>query len=161
MKDTDYRKVVELVWVGGGFLPANEKAIELAEQCRNGEIISFLEITNRDINFHRAYMSLLAFIYGYLPPQFKSVVPKDKFYQFLKHLKGNYKVLFSFKDGTKLVEYDSIAFGAMSERTFREYVKEQLPWIYSNIIGEFFSGEIYDSIISTIETEYEKFFAKL
>lgn len=161
MTDKDYNKSLQLVWVGGGFLPANERASELAEQCRNGEILSFMEITDRDIKFHRAYMSLLAFIYGYLPPQFKSVVPKDKFYQFLKHLKGQYKVLFSFKDGTQLVEYDSIAFGNMSEKRFKEYVKEQLPWIYTNVIGEFFKDEIYDSIIATIELEYEKFFSKL
>ena len=65
------------------------------------------------------------------------------------------------KDGTKLVTYESISFGRMSEQQFRTYVKEQLPFIYENVIGAFFKGEIYDSIISTIENDYERFFDKL
>ena len=106
-------------------------------------------------------MLLLAFIYGYMPKVFKDSVPKDRFYQWLKHFKKEYKVEFTFKDGSQLIEYTSIAFGRMSENEFHTYIKEQLPFIYSDVIGAYFEGEIYKSIVETIEKEFEKFFNKL
>ncbi len=96
-----------------------------------------------------------------MPVSFKSKIPEEKFYLWLKHLKGQYDVIFEFKDGTKLVEYESISFGKMTEQRFREYIKEQLPFIYSDVLGKYFSGEILDGIIETIEKDYEKFFKKL
>jgi hypothetical protein len=161
MKDDDFHKIIELAVVGGGLISANENAAELIEQSHKGEILSFMEITARDLRFHRAYFSLLNFIYGYLPNRFKKQVPEKEFYKWLKHLKKEYKVIFTFKDGTQLVEYDSISFGNMSQKRFENYVREQLPYIYENVIAEFFEGEIYDSILTTIELEYERFLAKL
>ena len=93
--------------------------------------------------------------------KFKDAVPKDKFYLWLKHLKGQYEVLFEFQDGTKLVEYESISFTKMDQIRFKEYVREQLPWIYTEVIGKQFEGAIYDGIIETIEEEYKKFMVKL
>jgi len=49
----------------------------------------------------------------------------------------------------------------MSQDQFETYVKEQLPWIYENVIGAFYSDEIYAGIIDTIEEEYKKFLSKL
>jgi len=161
MKDSDFLKLVELVNVGGGFMPANENATELLEQSVKGEILQFTEVTQRDVIFHRCYFSLIGYIYDYLPKQFKSQVKKQDFYIFLKHLKGNYKVLFTFKDGTKMVEYDSLSFGRMSQKTFENYIKEQLPWIYAEVIAPFYDGVIYDGIVENIENEYRKFLVKL
>jgi hypothetical protein len=161
MTDKDYDRLMEWENVGGGLTPFNDNAIELLEQSSRGEILTFLEVTDRDLNFHRAYMSLLGFIYDYLPPNFKKAVKKNNFYRWLKHLKGQYQVLFEFQDGTKLVEYDSIAFGRMSQKSFESYIRSQLPWIYSEVIGKFFTGKIYDGIIETIENEYKKFLSKL
>lgn len=161
MKDKDFHNLVDFYNAGGGLLPVNQKAHEIIEQSDKGEVISFLEVTQRDLRFHRCYMSLIAFIYGYLPNSFHKQVPKDKFYLWLKHLKGQYDVLFEFENGTTLVEYESISFGRMSQKRFENYIREQMPWIYSNVIGKFFEGQIYDNIIETIEKEYEKFFAKL
>ena len=89
------------------------------------------EMTNRDLSFHRAYFSLLGYIYDFLPSTFKSNIPKEEFYKFVKHLKGEYKVIFTFKDGSKMVEYDSVAMGKMSQKAFEDYIREQLPWIYT------------------------------
>jgi hypothetical protein len=161
MNQKDYDRMIELVNVGGGWTPANTNAEELLDQCGKGEIITLLEVGARDLKFHRCYFSLLAFIYDYLPLSFKKAVPKNKFYLWLKHLKGEYNVIFTFKDGTKLIEYDSIAFGSMSQKRFETYIKEQLPWIYENVIGTYFQGEIYNGIINTIETEFAKYLAKL
>jgi len=106
-------------------------------------------------------MALLKEVYGYLPQSFQKKVPQKHFYQFVKHVQGKYKVLFSFKDGTRMVEYESISFAKMSEIRFRQYIKEQMPFIYTEIIGAFFEGEIYNSIIDTIEENFEKFFLRL
>lgn len=161
MTDKEFYKINEFAFVGGGFIPHNANAQELSEQLVNGEIVSFTECTQRDLKRHRCYMSLLAYIYDYLPAKFKAQVEKDKFYIWLKHLQGKYKVLFEFKDGTKLVEYESISFAKMSEVRFREFIKEQLPYIYEEVIHKFFDGEIYNNILDTIEQDYKKFFDRL
>jgi len=161
MKDTDYENIIEVVNVANGFVPYNEKAVELNEQTKSNDMLCFKEITPRDINFHRAWFSLLNFIYDYLPKEFTNVVSSGKFYLWLKHLKGQYKVLYSFQDGTKMVQYESISFSNMTDPRFKEYIKEQLPYIYENVIGKFFKGTQYDDIIETIEQEYMKFLIKL
>lgn len=161
MIDKDYHNIQEWAVMGGGLIPVSSNAIELLEQSRKSEVLSFIEVTNRDVKFHRCYFSLLGYIYDYLPSSFKRKVKKEKFYIFIKHLKGEYEVLFEFQDGTKMVEYESIAFGRMSQKTFENYIREQLPYIYENVLGKFFEGEIYDGIIETIEEEYKKFLAKL
>lgn len=161
MKDTEFSKLHEFALYRGGLIPINQNAIDLIHQTGEGEILTFQEVTMRDLKFHKCYMSLLAYIWAYLPIIFKQAVPKDKFYIWIKHLKGQYSVLFEFKDGTKLVEYESISFGRMSQKRFEDYVREQLPFIYENIIGQFFKGQQYNDIISTIEEDYRKFFSKL
>lgn len=161
MSDNDFHKIMDFAYMGGGMIPVSQNAIELCEQSNKGEVLSFYECTSRDLKFHRCYFSLLGFIYDYLPKSFKSKVEKDNFYKFIKHLKGEYKVLFEFADGTKLVEYNSIAFGKMSQKSFENYIREQLPYIYENVVGKFFEGEMYNGIIETIEEEYKKFLSKL
>ena len=161
MKDSDYQKLIDLVNVGGGFMPANPKAEELLLLTVKGEVITVKEITTRDLSFHRCYMLLLSFIWGYMPQEFKNNVPKDKFYKWLKHFKKEYTVEFTFKDGSQLIEYTSIAFGRMGQKEFEVYVAEQLPYIYENVLGAYFHGEMLTSIINTIEEEFKKFLSKL
>ncbi|MFA6973970.1 MAG: DUF1367 family protein [Parcubacteria group bacterium] len=161
MKDSQLNRVIDLKWAGGGFLPANQAADDLADQLRNGEVVSFQEITKRDLSFHKNYMALLGYIWDFLPPKFRKAVPKDRFYQWLKHLKGQYNIIYKFNDGTTLIEYQSIAFGNMSEKRFHEYVKNQLPWIYEEVIGAFYEGEIMQNIIENIEADFHKFMDRL
>jgi len=161
MKDKDFENIIQFVNVSGGFMPANEKCEELLENTYQGEIVNMIDCTARDLKFHRCYMGLLGYIYDYLPRAFKKQLPKNKFYKWLKHLKGEYKVIFEFKNGEKFIEYESISFGNMSQARFKTYVKEQLPFIYEEVIAEFYQDDIYDGIINTIEDEYKIFMAKL
>ncbi len=162
MKKSEYDKLVQFVNVGGGVTPVNENATELLEQSSKGEIFTFKNITARDLKFHNCYFALLSFIYGYMPKSFKDIIPEKKFYYWLKHLKGEYDVVFTFKDGSTMVEYESLAFGNMSDQRFKSYIKEQLPWIYSNVINPVYPDpDIFKGITETIENEFEKFLSKL
>ena len=162
MKKSDFDKLTQWKNVGGGIVPYNEKAKELLEQSKKGELLIFQNKTPRDLKFHRCYFSLLNFIWGYLPKSFQESVPESKFYHFLKHLKGEYEVIFEFKDGTKMIEYESISFGMMNQKRFEEYIREQISFIYEDVISPFYpDNDIYSGIIETIENEYEKFFSKL
>lgn len=161
MKQSEFEKLIDLTYVGGGFLPANDNARELEERCIKGEVITFAEVTKRDLNFHKCYMDLIGTIYDYLPKHFQDRLPKNKFYIWLKHLKKDYKVVYEFKDGTKMIEYDSLAFGNMSQKRFETFVAEQLPFIYENVIGAFFEGKIYEGILYNIERDYQTFLRKL
>jgi hypothetical protein len=157
----DFDKIIDLVYMGGGFIPANQNATELEQNCVKGEVISFHEITARDLKFHRAYFALLTFIYGYMPASFKKSVPPKHFYRFIQHITGGYTTIVKFKDGSELNEYESIAFGRMSQKRFESYVKEQLPGIYENLIHRYFKDQIYDNIIQSIEDEFQSFLSKL
>ena len=161
MKKSEYDRLHEFIYRGGGFIPVNSNAQELAQQTGIGEIVTFHEVTSRDLKFHQCYFTLLNYIWGFMPTKFQQTVPQSKFYEWLKHLKGEYDVIFEFADGTKLVEYESLSFGKMSQKRFQEYIKEQLPWIYENVIGKMYEGERYDQIIQSVEDEFEKFLSKL
>lgn len=161
MKDTDYNDLVELTPVGGGFLPVNQNAQTMLEMGRRGEVIAFREVTARDLSFHRAYFALLRSIYAWTTPAFKQAISEQNFYQFLKHLQGQYEVLFEFQDGSKMIEYKSISFGRMSQKSFEDYVREQLPVIYEDVIMKLYDGDTASRIISSIEEEFEKFLAQL
>jgi hypothetical protein len=163
MKDCEYERLSEWINEGtGALVPYNSLAQELTDSAKAGEIITMREMTDRDLRFHRCYFSLLNFIYSQLPKRFQRKLPEKYFYKYLKHLKGQFDIIARFGD-IILVEYESISFGRMSEFTFRDYIRNQLPWIYSDVIGKYYKvGKWrYNRKIEAIETEYMKFLSKL
>jgi hypothetical protein len=163
MKDSDYTRLSEWINEGtGALMPYNSLAQDLTDTVKKGEIITMLEMTDRDLRFHRCYFSLVNYIYSQMPRRFRAKLPEKYFYKYLKHLKGQFDIIAQFGD-VVLVEYDSIAFGRMSEHTFREYIRNQLPWIYSDVIGKYYKvgGWRYNKKINDIEDEYKKFLSKL
>jgi len=190
MKKSDFDKLEEWVNVGGGLMPTNEVAKDFLDQTVKGEVSQKKTVTARDIKFHRCYFALLNFIHEYLPVNFKKKVPDSDFYAWLKHLKKEYEVKYSFVDEDKIkdiidycvdlginaeissliakkfgktdfLEYDSISFGRMDQHKFKNYIREQLPFIYENVVGKFYEGDMYNGIVDTIEEEFEKFLSKL
>lgn len=163
MKDSDYQRISEWSNEGtGALLPFNDKAQDLADTTKAGEVIAMIEVTDRDIKFHRCYFSLINFIYDQLPNRFHKKLQRKHFYKYLKHLRGDFDIIAQFGD-IVLVEYYSISFKKMSEHTFRDYVREQLPWIYLKVIGKYYKvgGWRYNRKIEAIEFEYMKFLSKL
>lgn len=162
MKEQDFNKTIDLLNINGQvFAPANQQAIDLLQNTRHGQKITFKEITDRDVKFHRAYFDLLNYIYQFLPAHFKNKIPAKYFYIFIKDLMKKYKVIYKFKDGSEIKEYESISFSKMTQVEFEQYVREQLPFIYENIIGAFYEGQKKNSVIEQIEEEYKSFLSKL
>ena len=163
MTDKEFLRLSHWANTGGGVLePFNEIAVDLVDITRQGEVVAMLEVTARDIKFHRAYFSLINYIYEQMPRRFRAKLARKHFHQYLKHLKGNFNIIAQFSD-IVLVEYDSISFARMSEYAFREYVKEQLPWIYTDVIGKYYKvgGWRYNRKIEAIENEYARFLSRL
>ena len=162
MKHSEYIQHAQFVNRYGKYLePINDVAIELMATSKNGEKMLLKDATQRDMKFHAAYFGMLGFIYDNLTVQFQKAVPKGKFYQFLKELQGHYDLM---KVGTLEVKnYHSISFGRMSQKTFEQYVKEQLPFIYENVIRAVWQNDerMANMAIDAIEDEWEKYLAKL
>lgn len=161
MKPEEYQKTLEFAKVGEGLVGANDFTIDFLQNIGEGEILNFKHLKNRDLSLHRCYFSILNFIYGYMPNNFKLVVKEQSFYTFLKYLNNEINVLFEFKDGRKIIEPISISFAKMNNQEFKDYVKNQMPNLYENLIRALFSDEVSKSIIETIENEYQKFFSVL
>lgn len=190
MKDTELQKLLQFKNTGGALLPVNDKADDYMLMCRNSEVVYLKDATKRDIGMHRCYMALLGFVYDYLPANFKKRIPKPNFYNFIKHIQGKYEVQYSFADEEKIsdmlddllevglsaeqasfiaakygktdmIEYESIAFGNMSQKRFKEYISEQMPVIYENILGRFFEGDVLAGIVETIENDFDNLMKKL
>jgi len=161
MTDTTYNDLHEFVMEGAGWIPNNQNAQELMEQTSPGEVQMFKEVTGRDIAFHRCYFALLNYIWSYMPDKFKSKVPSGVFYKWLKHLRGEYDIVFEYSDGTKFIEYHSVSFGRMTQMQFEAHVREQLPFIYESVIGSMYKGDQYDNILYNIEKEFSVFLSKL
>ena len=145
----------------GLFKPVSTEAVNFASSLRHKEIVYFEERKDRDLKFHAAYFALLNYIYSWLPANFKTEIPEVEFYKWLKVLLGNYTVIYTFKDGRQLIGIDSISFGRMSQKTFENYVREQLPLIYENVIYKLFPEDKAKAIIENIEIEFEKFLISL
>lgn len=160
MTPDDFQKLIQFARIGNELTPiANH--VELINELQEGEIAYLKRFNARDIKMHKAYFAFLKEIYLYLPNTFRSKIPIKKFHRFLQTLKGDYNVLFQFKDGRQLLEYHSISFGRMDENKFRTYVKEQIPFIYENLIMEFYNDERANDIILNIEKEFEKYLTRL
>ena len=158
MKQREYLALMEFKSLGTALMPLSQKARQMCEMNR-GSVLLMQEKTQRDLKFHRAYFSLLRFIYSWLPNNFKEAVSEKHFYQWLKHLSGKYEILYRFKDGTCMVEYESISFARMTQATFKDYVREQLSLIYEYLIHEICQEP--EMIIDTIEHEFESYLEKL
>jgi hypothetical protein len=58
---------------------------------------------------------------------------------------------------TEMIEYDSISFGRMTDKRFKDYVGEQIPFIYSDVIGRYYQDEAFDEKIREVEKGFKTF----
>ena len=162
MKDRDYERLSEWLNEGGALIPFNDIATEMVDLSKKGQIVTMLEITDRNLKFHRCYFSLMNYIYDQLPKRFRQRVAKKNFYKYLKQLRGEFDIIVQFEH-IVVIEYYSLSFSDMSQREFEDYIREQLPWIYTKVIGKYYKsgGWRYNHKIELIEEQYMYFFSKL
>jgi len=160
MKHSEYQDLVFMYYTENQLKPV-DNLDHLYNELAEGEIVAFKRVAPRDLKLHRAYFKFLNYIYGYLPKSFHNQVENKYFYKWLQFLKGDYKIIFKFKDGREQIEYNSISFGRMDEAKFKIYIKEQIPFIYSDVIMQLYDEETSNNIIETIEQDFEKFMTKL
>ena len=161
MTTETYNDLLQFEHQQGLLKPINSKAVDFISGLKHKEIVYLEDKGKRDLKFHRAYFSLLSYIYSWLPKEFKFRVSETNFYLFLKDLNNEFETVYTFKNGKEVKKYNSIAFGKMSQKTFETYVKNQLPFIYDNLIHVLFDDEKADMIIENIENEFEKFMQRL
>lgn len=160
MTDKQYKEALIFRNIGGFLEPVSDSSKKLLSEIGFGKELILREVSQRDLKFHRAYFEFLNTVYDYLPNNFKSRIPKDLFYIFLKELQGKYRIIYKFKSGSEMKEYESIAFDKMTQLQFEDYVREQLPHIYDLIIT-LFDKQRADAIIQTIEEDFKIFLNKL
>lgn len=161
MTDKDYKQLLSFKNMqGSALIPANDNALDLMNNLKNSELVAFTNVTPRDIKLHRCYFAFLNEVYGYLPIKLKKAIKKCNFHNFIKHLKGDYDILYEFNDGTKLVEYHSISFGRMNNTRFKEFVKDQIPFIYEMLLTAL-GSDLANAAIETLEEDFENMFDKL
>jgi hypothetical protein len=175
-------------------VPDNEITVDYLQEKEAGSTLLYKIISIRDGALHNCYFSLLSYIYDYLPDKFQKVVLKKEFLYFLKQLKKEYRVVYSFKDENKkqqvkeqlinrkkelkltykniekiaemlgksdLIDYISLSYAKMNNEEFKQYIRDTMPFIYTDVIGKFYEGDRLKDIVSTIESEYDRFFVKL
>ena len=160
MKHDKFNELIQFARVNNTLTAVNNYT-SLLNELNEGDYVFMKTVDARDLSMHRAYFAFLSKVYDYMPERFKRTIARNIFYKFLQTLKGEYKVLFEFKDGRQLLDYESISFGRMNESKFRIYIKDQLPFIYNNLICEFYNDSTSDKIINEIEQEFEKYLTKL
>jgi hypothetical protein len=163
MKHEEYLKLLQFAKVGEGLIPANSKAIDIIQNLESGEVVYMKKSQARDIKLHNCYFSLLAYIHSFLPSDFKKQVKVKHFYKWLKTAKGEYDIIYEFKNHPAQIEYISISFSKMDNLEFKEYVKEQMPYILYKVIPEFYKNNLKKAIKinDNIEENYESFFSVL
>ena len=138
-------------------IPNQIETAEWLDSLKDKEQVYLKNIEARDLGMHKAYFKILGYIYDRLNVKFRNSIPKENFYKFLKMISKEYSVVFKFKDGREFIEYKSISFGKMNQKTFREYFNNQLSIIYEELLIPMEQ----DYLMDEINIEFEKILSKL
>jgi hypothetical protein len=143
---------------GQVLIPNQVETAEWLELEKHDAQVYMKLVQARDLGMHRGYFMILNHIYKRLPLKFRQRVPQKSFYKFVKTLANEYKEVYQFKDGRTMIEYDSISFGKMNQKRFKEYVSNQLSIIYEEILIPFEMGYLMDEVNEMFEKLLAKFY---
>ena len=130
MKDIN---VLSLSRIGGGLFPTDTESEEIINSLSKGENVNVILNADRNILMHRAYFSIMSFVWDNLPEKFQSKCPKKHFYKFLKEMQGRFEII-EISAKTQVKEYESLNFSKMGFKRFHEVFKEDLEFIASDIL---------------------------
>lgn len=136
--------------MGTGLFATDTESEETIKSIPKGENIIIKISNNRNERMHKAYFSILGFVWDNLPENMQGKCPKQHFYKLLKELQGRYEIV--YKNGEKEVkEYESINFSKMGQKRFHEVFKEDLEFIITDILPPLGM----DDFISVLVNQYE------
>jgi len=136
---------------GTGLFPTDLESEEIIKALTSEDNYNIALNADRNLKMHRAYFSLLHFVWENLPEKLQRKCPKKHFYKLLKKLQGRFEVI-QISPETELVEYESVAFDKMGQKRFHEVFKEDVEFIISDILPAFHM----EDFIPILVTEYER-----
>lgn len=123
------------------FVPRTEKAIELFEKCKVGDIVELKQIKKRNGPFFRKWWSLVKFAYDHWTPselsgkRFDGVEPQKDMERFRKDLiilAGHYEQVIRL-DGSLQIRAKSISWSNMTEEHFADFYKASFDVVWNKI----------------------------
>ncbi len=130
---------------GGSFVPASDEDKEFADKIGAGEVVKFKFTKMRNYQFFKKWHSLVRLAFDYWePPELpedpekrwmKKITPEKNYERFRKDLTiraGYYDATFRL-DGTVRIEADSIAWGSMTEETFKKLYSATINVVLAQI----------------------------
>lgn len=140
---------------GTGLFPTDLESEEIIKALTPEDNYNIQLKADRNALMHKAYFSILGFVWENLPETLQSKCKKNHFYMLLKELQGRFEVV--YKNGDHEVkEYESVNFSSMGQKRFHEVFKEDLEFIINGILKPL----KMDDFIIVLITEYERTLTK-
>lgn len=149
-------ELISVSRMGTGIYPADAESEEVIKSIPKGQPFIVEVRADRNARMHRAYFSILAFVWENLPEKLQSRCPKQHFYKLLKELQGRYEIV--YKNGDHEVkEYESINFRKMSQKRFHEVFKADLDFICTDILEPLGMNDFISALVMQYELTLVKY----
>lgn len=125
--------VLSVAKSGTCFFPTDVESEDIIKSLPNGENFNIILNADRNAKMHKAYFSLLGFVWENLTEKFQKKCPKKHFYKFLKEMQGRFEII-GISHKTELKEYESLNFNTMGQKRFHEVFKEDVSFIINDIL---------------------------
>lgn len=153
MKDIN---VLSLTRIGGGLFPTDTESEEIINSLAKGDNLNVVLNADRNVLMHRAYFSILSFVWDNLPEKFQKKCPKKHFYKFLKEMQGRFEII-KISEKTEIKEYESINFSKMSFKRFHDIFTEDLNYIITEILPALDMSDFSEILVSKYELTLTKY----
>lgn len=157
MKDHEFQELLAFKVVNGVLYPTNNKANDFVFSNDNQEVY-LLPKTPRDAAFHACYFLWCNWLWQQMPTKFKLERCPDRaeMYNYIKIMQGKYKkaMIYQCKE---FYQIESISFGRMNDEKFKDFVNEQIAFIYEELLIPLKLEHLHEQA----EKEFKGLFGKL
>lgn len=148
--------VLSVSKMGNGLFPTDVESEEIIRALSKDDNYNITLHADRNLKMHRAYFSLLNFVWENLPEKFQKKCPKQHFYKFLKEMQGRYEIT-EISAKTSIKTYESFSFDKMSQKRFHEIFKEDVEFIINDILPALNMDEFSEILILQYERTLTKY----
>lgn len=147
--------VLSLARRGTGLFPTDAESEEIIKTLPFEDNFNVILNADRNARMHRAYFSLLSFVWENLPEKFQKKCPKQHFYKFLKEMQGRFETIQVGK--TEVKTYESISFNKMGQKRFHEIFSEDIRFIAYEILPALDMQEFAEILFTQYELTLVKY----